>query len=223
MKSTCLPLYLAVISVFSGCASVTGTTGQSVSVETRQKNGSVLSGASCELTNSKGKWFITTPGSASIRRSNDDMIVVCNKDGHEPGTAAVVSDTKGMMFGNILIGGGIGALVDHNTGAAYEYPTLIQIMMGSNLKIEPPKANAENTTSTQANLTNNPQTTKTAAVETKSNSTPTTAKNQSTASSPPSKSISVTERLKELNNLHKQGLISTSDYESKKAEILKSM
>jgi hypothetical protein len=143
MNKISLLASVSVLTFLSGCASVTGTTGQSVSVETRQKNGAVLSGASCELTNSKGKWFLNTPGTAAIRRSNDDMIVICNKDGHAPGTAAVVSETKGMMFGNIILGGGIGAIVDHNTGAAYEYPTLIQIMMGSNIKIEPPKSNPE--------------------------------------------------------------------------------
>jgi hypothetical protein len=125
-------LFLPVLAllVLSGCASMTGTTGQSVSVETRQQAQQV-SGANCELTNSKGKWYVTTPGSVQIRRSNDDLIVICTKEGLEPGRATVTSDTKGSMFGNILLGGGIGAIVDHNSGAAYEYPTLIQIMMGA--------------------------------------------------------------------------------------------
>ena len=127
-KILLLPVFALLI--LSGCASVTGTTGQSVSVETRQQAQQV-SGANCELTNSKGKWFVSTPGSVQIRRSNDDLIVICTKEGLEPGRATVSSETKGSMFGNILLGGGIGAIVDHNTGAAYEYPTLIQIMMGA--------------------------------------------------------------------------------------------
>jgi len=36
------------------------------------------------------------------------------------------------MFGNILLGGGIGAVVDHNNGSAYEYPSFIQVTMGIN-------------------------------------------------------------------------------------------
>jgi hypothetical protein len=211
-----------VLTFLSGCASVTGTTGQSISVETRQKNGAVLSGASCELTNSKGKWFLNTPGTAAIRRSNDDMIVICNKDGHEPGTAAVVSDTKGMMFGNILLGGGIGAIVDHNSGAAYEYPTLIQIMMGSNIRIEPPKPNPDSVnnntdTSTPNQVSSTPSTQAQSAQQTSSLPT-------SSNLSPASKTtFTPAERLKELNNLFKQGLINQKDYESKKAEILKAM
>lgn len=49
------------------------------------------------------------------------------------------------MFGNIIFGGGIGAVIDHNTGSAYEYPTLIQVVMGMFSKVESSK-----TSTTQA-------------------------------------------------------------------------
>ena len=114
---------LLIVACIQGCASITGTTNQSVSVQTLERSGNELSGAACEMANNKGKWFVKSPGSVTITRSNDDLQVTCNKDGHEPGRAAVVSKTKGSMFDNILIGGGIGAIVDHNTGAAYEYPS----------------------------------------------------------------------------------------------------
>jgi len=126
---------LTLISLLSACASITGTTGQSISVQTRAKNGKEVKEAACDLTNSKGTWYVTTPGSIQIRRSNDDMQVICRKDGLDTGRASVVSDTKGSMFGNILFGGGIGAIVDHSNGSAYEYPTLIQIVMGADTKI----------------------------------------------------------------------------------------
>lgn len=141
----------SLVALLSACSSITGTTGQSVSLHTRDKAGAEVPGAACELTNSKGKWFVTTPGSVQIRRSNDNMIVQCSKAGYESGQASVVSDTKGSMFGNIIFGGGIGAVVDHNTGAAYEYPTLIQIVMGIFTKVEAPKPNATQTGSISAN------------------------------------------------------------------------
>jgi hypothetical protein len=81
-----------------------------------------------------------------VRRSNKDLQVICKKAGIDVGTANVVSRTKGNMYGNILLGGGIGAIIDHNNGSAYEYPTLIKIFMGRmGQKIEdkpetPPKA-----------------------------------------------------------------------------------
>jgi hypothetical protein len=118
-----------------GCASITGTTNQNVSVQTKESTGPELVGAACELSNKKGKWFITTPGTVGISRSNDDIQVICTKDGYLPGKQGVVSDTKGMMFGNIIFGGGIGAIVDHNSGAAYEYPSMIQIVMSRIAKV----------------------------------------------------------------------------------------
>lgn len=113
----------------SGCASITGNTNQSVSVQTREQSGLEVAGAACELTNNKGKWFVTTPGSVMVHRSNDDMQVLCTKPGAEPGRDAIVSETKGSMFGNLVFGGGIGAVIDHSSGAAYEYPAFIQVLM----------------------------------------------------------------------------------------------
>lgn len=121
-------LSIAIIAL-TGCASITGTTNQSVSVQAKEPTGVAVVGATCELANKKGKWFVTTPGSVGISRSNDDMQVNCTKDGYAPGSQGVVSVTKGTMVGNIIFGGGIGAIVDHNTGAAYEYPASVQIVM----------------------------------------------------------------------------------------------
>lgn len=128
----------------TGCASITGTTGQSLSVQTKKGQDSVAD-ANCELINSKGQWFIKTPGSIPINRSNDDLIVTCKKDGMDHGVANVVSDTKPGMFGNIIFGGGIGAIIDHNTGAAYEYPTLVTVFMGETTTIKTPPQSSDET------------------------------------------------------------------------------
>ncbi len=113
----------------SGCASITGGQEQSLSVETRNAQATV-SGALCELSNDKGKWFTSSPGSVVVRRSHEALAVICKKDGIEPGQVSVESTTKASMAGNILFGGLIGAAVDHGTGAAYQYPPLIQVLMG---------------------------------------------------------------------------------------------
>lgn len=125
-----LPILLALGALSTGCASITGGQNQSLSVETRA-NGEMVSGASCKLENDKGSWYATSPGTAVVRRSYDDLNVRCEKEGHEPGVTAAKSSTKGMAFGNILFGGIIGAAVDVGSGAAYDYPSIISVELGA--------------------------------------------------------------------------------------------
>lgn len=74
----------------SACASVTGSPNQSVSVQARASNGKEVKEAACDLINKRGTWFITTPGTVQIHRSNDDLQVTCRKEGFDNGRASVV-------------------------------------------------------------------------------------------------------------------------------------
>jgi hypothetical protein len=132
-----------------GCASIVSGHNQSLSVETRLK-GFPVAGANCKLSNDKGTWFVTTPGSTLVRRSMEDIAVRCEKESTQPGIASVKSSTKGMAFGNILFGGVIGAGVDVASGAAFDYPPLITVEMGESIFIVPPAppADGEKTSST---------------------------------------------------------------------------
>ena len=112
-----------------GCASIVSGTTQSLSLETKTPAGVQLAGASCQLTNDKGTWFVATPGTVSVHRSYSDLQSLCTRDGFQSNIRGTPSATKGMAFGNILFGGIIGTGVDVSTGAAYDYPTLISIMM----------------------------------------------------------------------------------------------
>ena len=125
----------SIVLTLSGCASITGSTTQNISVQTRTPDGKEVKEVQCDLINKRGTYFVTSPGTIVISRSNDDLHVTCRKDTFENGKASVVSDTKGSMFGNILLGGGIGAIVDHNTGSAYEYPNFLQVVMGSDIMV----------------------------------------------------------------------------------------
>jgi hypothetical protein len=129
---------LVSVAALSGCASIVGGTSQVLSIQTMQA-GNDVSGASCKLENDKGVWFVKTPGTVTVHRAYGELNVKCEKDGLDPGLAAVQSSTKGMAFGNILFGGVIGAGVDMASGAAYDYPPLITVSMGLKTLIEAPK------------------------------------------------------------------------------------
>jgi len=130
----------------SGCASIVTGQNQSLSVETRQK-AAIVPGASCKLSNDKGTWFVTTPGSTTVQRSYEDLAVRCEKDGFDPGLVTAPSSTKAMAFGNIIFGGIIGAGVDIYTGSAYDYPSLITVEMGQTIMLPPVHKPSEETVS----------------------------------------------------------------------------
>jgi hypothetical protein len=129
---------LAALALTSGCATVTGSTAQSINVDTRTQAQESVAGASCRLTNSKGTWFLTSPGTATITRSNDALNITCDKEGHASGSVVAESATRPAMWGNAIAGGVIGAAIDHSSGAAYEYPASIRVLMGQTLKADAP-------------------------------------------------------------------------------------
>jgi len=137
MKTLTLLAFIAATLLTSGCSTLTaGGTAQPVTVLTYTPDGKDLNEAKCELTNDVGSWSVTTPNTPTVSRSNKDLFVTCKKESFEQGTANVVSRTKGNMFGNIIFGGGVGAIIDHNNGSAYEYPATIKIVMGKSQRIE---------------------------------------------------------------------------------------
>ena len=121
-------LTLAGVMLFTGCASIVSGNDQTVFVETRHDGDRVI-GAACELNNGKSTFHVTTPGSVAIESAYEDMTVKCEKEGLPSGFAIVKSGAKPMALGNILVGGLIGAAVDSGSGAAYDYPTLITVIM----------------------------------------------------------------------------------------------
>ena len=114
--------------MLTGCASIVSGSNQVISVDARYK-GQQVTGANCQLNNGKGTFFVTTPGTVTVHRAYDDLAVKCEKDGLPAGVTAVKSSTKPMAFGNIIFGGVIGAAIDAGSGAAYDYPTLITVLM----------------------------------------------------------------------------------------------
>lgn len=130
-SSYSLAILSAMLSL-AGCASIVSGTNQVVSVQTTAPNRDA-GGATCKLENDKGVYYVTTPGTVMVHRAFGDMNVKCEKAGFAPALATFKSTTKAMMAGNILFGGVIGAGVDAASGAAYDYPALLQITMNDSI------------------------------------------------------------------------------------------
>ncbi len=68
-----------------------------------------------------------------VRRSSKDIDIICVHAEHSAANARAISRANSGMFGNIIFGGGIGAIIDHNKGTAYTYPTWMQLVFGKTL------------------------------------------------------------------------------------------
>ena len=122
--------------MFTGCATITSNEMQPVSVTTEDEKGLGLEKAKCSIRNDKGSWEAESPAFVQVRRSSEDLLVECKKDGYPAGSLRAISRAAGGMFGNIIFGGGIGAIIDHNKGTGYNYPNTLPVKMGSSVVVD---------------------------------------------------------------------------------------
>ena len=125
-------LALALQTLLTGCATITKDANQPVRVETYSKNNVAVTGAKCVGKNERGEFTTDSSGIIRPHRSGENLLITCSKDGEETGFGTLISRANGGMFGNILFGGGIGAIIDHNKGTAYSYPDWVRVIMGEN-------------------------------------------------------------------------------------------
>lgn len=113
-RKVCL---LTVLSALSGCASIITGTTQSISVNSDPE------GASCRV--SRGGITLgvvpSTPGSVVVHRGSTGLDITCSKPGYALAQTTQPTNIETWIFGNVLIGGLIGVVIDFSTGAAYTY------------------------------------------------------------------------------------------------------
>jgi hypothetical protein len=136
MKQLRIALIVSAAFVSTGCATITSNEMQTVSLNTKAANGQPVEKVECSLKNDKGSWQATSPGTVAVHRSAEDLMVECKKEGVPDGFLRAISRAAGGMFGNIIFGGGIGALIDHNKGTGYDYPNDLPIKMGESVTVD---------------------------------------------------------------------------------------
>ena len=136
MKGRNLLVAAAVLLTLSGCATITSSEMQKVALNTKNDTGQPVEKANCTLTNDKGAWTAESPGFVNVHRSADDLIVQCRKEGYTDGTLRAISRAAGGMFGNIIFGGGVGAIIDHAKGTGYNYPDDLPVVMGASTTVD---------------------------------------------------------------------------------------
>lgn len=124
---------LVTVLAFTGCASVLNDSTHPMKVETKSQSGDLVAGAECKLSNDYGTITVKSGETTQVRRSSKDLDIVCKDPKNPDANARAISRANGGMWGNIILGGGIGAIIDHNKGTAYTYPTWIQLIFGKTL------------------------------------------------------------------------------------------
>ncbi len=119
-----------VCPILFGCASITGDSAQQIRIETVTSDGQSVTGADCKLANDFSTTTGKSGGSIQVHRSSKDLDINCTLAGKPEASARAVSRANAGMAGNIIFGGAIGAVIDHNNGTAYTYPTWIRLVFG---------------------------------------------------------------------------------------------
>ena len=121
----------------SSCASTMSGNSQNITIASN------INGATCSLQNEKGNWSVQTPGSSVVTNSRENLTVRCQKNGYETAVVSVPSKHKdSATWGNVVLGGGIGYIWDRKTGAAFIYPSTINLTL---VKSETTQSNNDNT------------------------------------------------------------------------------
>lgn len=120
-----LSLAAFALLLLSGCSSILEGTSQEVMINTNPP------GADCSLQR-QGLSIARvspTPGAATIKKTKDDMLIVCNKKGYQESTYMNRSGVEGATWGNIVAGGLIGWGIDSASGADNKYESPVNITL----------------------------------------------------------------------------------------------
>ena len=122
-------VFISAAIALSGCASIVGDSTQPVSINTPN-----CKGASCRMSNSQGTYYVkSTPETVTINKAYGDLTITCEKDG-KSAISTHSSKANAASYGNILLGGIPGALIDGGSGKGYDYPGYMVNHLNCNTK-----------------------------------------------------------------------------------------
>jgi hypothetical protein len=125
---------LRIVSIFicglsalsaAGCASIVDGSKQTITVSSSPDH------ADCTLSRNgiAIAHVASTPGTAEIEKTHDDILVACSKDGYQSGNTPDAADVDAVVFGNLILGGLIGITIDAATGAADKYDSEVHVTL----------------------------------------------------------------------------------------------
>lgn len=116
---------IACVAGLSGCATITTDDHQSIAIRSDPP------GATCRIAQGAEviKTISRTPETVLVGKGRHDLSIDCSLPGYYPGAAVLNSHFQDMAYGNVLIGGLLGLLVDSSSGAIKEYPRSVIVLL----------------------------------------------------------------------------------------------
>jgi len=105
-----ISVFLIISLVLSGCATIINGTSQYVGISSNPAYATVLI---------DGQLLGKTPLTADLKRKDNHSIII-ELDGYMPYSGTFSKQVSGWVFGNILIGGLIGLVIDAISGGIYK-------------------------------------------------------------------------------------------------------
>jgi hypothetical protein len=118
-------LALAALVTVTGCSSIIEGTSQELVINTNP------SGADCGLYREglRIASVTNTPGSATVKKTKHDIWIVCVKPGYQMATFFNHSGVAGATVGNVILGGGVGWIIDSASGSDNKYDSPVNISL----------------------------------------------------------------------------------------------
>jgi hypothetical protein len=122
---------LAILAAMAGCATVSESHQQDLMVRTILDNREI-GGVGCVLSNDAGRWFVVSPGHVTVTKSAGNLFVDCKKGAISAGQERFASRANtSATIGNAITTLGMGYLLDKRTGAGFDYPETLTVLMRS--------------------------------------------------------------------------------------------
>jgi len=135
VRTLLLVAALAGSLALGGCATLTGSPTQSISIHTVDANDRPVEGMKCRVINGSAEYFGTSPMyDLKVRRSASDLAIECRRGALVArGTAVSRGSGVDAAVKAALPGGTAALLVDHVSGYRYAYPSAMRLRVGQHL------------------------------------------------------------------------------------------
>jgi len=118
-KTVCIVVCIAFVTTLYGCATIVHGT------QTKVLLSSEPAGATAIVGNRK----VITPATVTLKNS-ESYQAIFKKDGYEDAYYNIDREMSGWVWGNVLLGGIIGLIIDNTSGGAYKLvPTEVNVML----------------------------------------------------------------------------------------------